>query len=534
MNKNRTAIYVRVSDEAEEDFERYVIDCEDFADDNELSVTHILEDSISGTKPINERPKGQELLELVHSGSIDAVLLPMFDRWTRHDRGYHDIDILWDAMVDAGTTLYFEDLGELPLTVENHAQLVHLAEISASHRREILRKFLKGKRIKLRGRKARGEHKPAKPPETLLTGMNLYGYTREHKGIYGSKTNPHRSWALIDPITSLVVKDIFKMHANGMTCTAIAEDLNERGIPAPMGGKWKANVTMFRLLNNRAYLGEWQWGKTKQDNGKQISRSEGEGFYTFEYPELAIIDLETWERSQAVSKQKSNRVRHKSKPYLLTGFMFCECGLKYTGTSKARTLKDGTVKRTRYYMCSSAKKGKGKACGNGLIRADDIEDTIWEQVLQALEDEDKIKATLQANLNGKFERRDETQSKIDDLENQIKQVSRNLDLTIDLTTKVTGNAGIDRLADKINKLSSGIDLLETERSKLQSQVSVNEIDEDLLLEKLQEYRTLAVNADFASKQYILGALGAEVVKPKDGDIQAYIFFSDSVPNHQSY
>ena len=54
--------------------------------------------------------------------------------------------------------------------------------------------------------------------------------------IYGFKMNKGKFYLV--PHEAEIIREIFSMYLDGLGRTAIAERLNERGVPAPEGGKW--------------------------------------------------------------------------------------------------------------------------------------------------------------------------------------------------------------------------------------------------------------------------------------------------------
>ena len=76
--------------------------------------------------------------------------------------------------------------------------------------------------------------------------------------LYGYKKDPNQKGHLIiDPVAADVVKDIFSLYNQGMGKTAIARELNNRGIPNPTQYKVKNGIAYKTLKNKLGTL--WKY-----------------------------------------------------------------------------------------------------------------------------------------------------------------------------------------------------------------------------------------------------------------------------------
>ena len=91
-------------------------------------------------------------------------------------------------------------------------------------------------------------------------GRTPYGYVRRYdpltKALMGQE---------IDPETAPIVREVFKRFAAAEPVSAVTDDLNARGVPAPAGGKWaRQNVRQLALshtyMAQREYHGEVHGG----------------------------------------------------------------------------------------------------------------------------------------------------------------------------------------------------------------------------------------------------------------------------------
>lgn len=90
-----------------------------------------------------------------------------------------------------------------------------------------------------------------------------------------------------------IIKQIFRMAAQGMGGKKIARSLNEQGIPA--GRKWLPS-TVLAILSNEAYLGYRVWNKKIESSGRNKPQSE---WIITKDSHPAIIDKKVWDTAQA-------------------------------------------------------------------------------------------------------------------------------------------------------------------------------------------------------------------------------------------
>ena len=140
----------------------------------------------------------------------------------------------------------------------------------------------------------------------LPHGKQLFGYTRVYDEI---------SRELVEIIEAgeqaQLLREMASRVLEGESCYGIAQDLNERGAPAPSGEGWHpTNVT--RLLKNPAYAGK------RVLQGKVVSDGN--------WP--AIFDTATYDRLASILGDPARSTRREGGVrYLLTGIMICGvCG----------------------------------------------------------------------------------------------------------------------------------------------------------------------------------------------------------------
>jgi site-specific DNA recombinase len=177
-----------------------------------------------------------------------------------------------------------------------------------------------------------------------LTGRALAGANAGGKA-YGY-TIPRVGELAIDEAQAAVVRRIFAEYIAGATARKIAAGLNRDGVPSARGSTWALSAIYgdqkrgIGILANTLYVGRQVWNRSRwvkhPETGRRVRQNRPEAeWITTEHPELAIVDVATWEAAQArhgacaVPTRGEHRTRHAGRPpkHLLSGILRCEeCG----------------------------------------------------------------------------------------------------------------------------------------------------------------------------------------------------------------
>lgn len=156
------------------------------------------------------------------------------------------------------------------------------------------------------------------------------------------------------------VRFIFKRFVEIGSGTTLLRELTQRGITTRQG-KPITKGFLYRMLNNRAYLGEAVHKGTS---------------YPGEHD--AIIDRELWDAVRTILKEsprvRANRSRANT-PALLKGLLWGSNGAAF---SPSHTRKNG--KLYRYYVSQTLLRQGAGACTMGRISAAEVEGTVVEQL----------------------------------------------------------------------------------------------------------------------------------------------------------
>ena len=232
----KAAIYVRVSTEEQRDY-GYSIDgqireLKDYCKRKNYDVVDIYNDAGFSGKNMN-RPNLERLLNDMQKGLIDVIVAVKVDRLTRD--GYDGQWLLkecnkYDVILD----LLYE---HYDVNTVNGEMMFGMNLLFAQReRKEIGNRTRRGLEEAVR----QGKY-PTKVP---------FGYTRDIDGKL-----------LIDPVASIVIKDIFELYADGMSMNAIANKFNMEKRLNSKNDKWRDDK-ILKILSNPIYKGEIHWRRT--------------------------------------------------------------------------------------------------------------------------------------------------------------------------------------------------------------------------------------------------------------------------------
>jgi hypothetical protein len=195
---------------------------------------------------------------------------------------------------------------------------------------------------------------------------------------------------VIDPREAATVLRIFQEFADGRSQSSIVRRLNAEGIPGQVRStKGWSPATVYRILQNKKYIGHWVWNATetrrdpKTGRRRQFPKPEAE-WLVHEDETLQIVPQALWEQVQERLKallktwpggkrqrgfqgQQGSRVRHYPT-HLLSGGMVC--GVCHAAIAQVSGKSGG------YYGCLAASKG---ACENRLL----VRRTVAERIIMA-------------------------------------------------------------------------------------------------------------------------------------------------------
>lgn len=330
----KAVIYARVSStlqDIENSIQAQTKACKDFADSKGMEVIEMYLDRGESGK-ISQRPEFLRMIADAKKRKFGTILIHKLDRFSRN----RDDAVTYKALLKKHKV----DLISVtePLTDDLYGKLISgiLEVVSEFYSLNLAKEVKKG-------------HKQILERGYFPGGKLPLGYKIKKIEV----DNKIHSLIEIDKVTAPVVKKIFEMSASGVFLKEVLEYLNQT-LPPSRGAELWSFQTLYQILKNRVYAGEYSYGK-----GEIIK----EDFYP------AIISKELFERAQR--KRSENWGKNKNnKFYLLSGFLFCSlCGEKLTGKNTSNY---------RYYLCNG--KTRKNICPSCHISAAEIEKKIVEIV----------------------------------------------------------------------------------------------------------------------------------------------------------
>ena len=371
------AIYVRVSTEDQGkgfSIPTQVEACQTLAKREGHSVPEsyvLIDEGISGTTM--ERPGLRKLRALVTTHAIAAIVVYDPDRLSRNLG--HQL-LLAEELERAGVTLLIVSY-PLEHGPEGWLFFQMRGALAEYERAKILERMQRG----LIGRARAGNPGGGQVP---------LGYRAVRE--------PHRARWEVDPEEADVVRRIFAMCKQGMSCRAIAWQFSREQVPTrhdrrPENGGHKvrpagtwAPSTIYKILTYEGYIGTAYYGK-RQPVARTVQQSRAQDEW-IAIPVPPIIDDATFHAAQAqLSRNKRLARRNRRHEYLLAGGRF-RCG------RCGRTMSGFTAPITRRYRCTSVCTLPPHERCRVSIKADEVERRVWAAVERLLQQPEIIAAEV--------------------------------------------------------------------------------------------------------------------------------------------
>lgn len=375
-------VYTRKSTETDEkqalSIPAQVRELKDFALKNGLSVYEVLEESKSASKP-NNRPTFSEMIERIKSGECRRILCWHTNRLSRNPM---ESGIIMQLLADGQLleiltpqkSITYENANDILLGVEFGANSQFSKELSLNTKRGLREKVL------------RGEYPTYAPPFYLNVGTE--------KGRKNIIPNPENYIYYEKLVNEVITKRIASDRAYKI--------LNSWGVRSKRGVPFSRN-TVNRLLRNPVYYG----GLVFKDMDEQVGKWK------------PLISKVKWLQLQEVLDDKSKPMQTKYNHPYRKQIVCAKCGYSIVAYTKNKH----NGRSYTYYSCSK----RGGKCSNKPITAENLELQIIEnlkmiklddQTLDYLKKESKLR--LDEEMDYEF-------SKLDSIESEYKEVSKNLD-----------------------------------------------------------------------------------------------------------
>lgn len=210
--------------------------------------------------------------------------------------------------------------------------------------------------------------------KSVLKSKRQNGLYTGGLALYGYKKDPEQKGHLIiDPVAAKVVREVFSLYNQGYGKTAIARELNNRGIPNPtqykveqgityktpknkLGTLWKYSA-IADMLQNQMYIGNMVQGKygSISYKSKKNKPKPKEEWDIVEGTHDAIIDIDLWNSVQS-------KITDNFKPFSggKIGIFAKKCKCKHCGY----ILRTSKTREDRYLRCPTRQVDKNCCIGS--------------------------------------------------------------------------------------------------------------------------------------------------------------------------
>jgi site-specific DNA recombinase len=388
----RVGLYARVSTERQQERGTVGSQLEALraaaeADGQEV-IEEFVDDGYSGTRL--DRPALDRLRDAAEAGVLDGVLCLDVDRLAR---AYAYQVLILEELERFGVKVRFLE-GPAPGDDPQATLLIQMQGVIAEY-----------EKAKIDERYRRGKLYRARAGEIVFWKVS-YG----HRRVVPADGGPARI-EIFEPEAE-VVREIFYLYVErGLSVRQIAFRLRERGIPSPTGKPIWGTSTIDRLLRNEAYIGTMYYNRHESipGNGSRGARNRNtrqrerprEEWIAIPVP--PIIDRDTFERVKQITRDNSQWNPRGAEPgaWLLRGLV--QCGNCHV-TCHCQRMRGRNGAFHRYYHCPNhdvLRAGSDdRRCPERNIRANDLDQYVFEQVRQALLDPQQLIAAERAAIAG--------------------------------------------------------------------------------------------------------------------------------------
>ena len=334
----RAALYIRLSREDETDGPSDSVSnqramLEDFARQRGVPVAGLyVDDGWSGTS--FDRPEFRRMLRDIEAGRVNMVITKDLSRL---GRDYIMTGHYMERYFPEHRVRYISLLDGIDTGVDSSANEItpFRAIMNDMYAKDISKKISSVKRDKQR------------------KGLFIGG-----KPVYGYQMHPaEKNKIVVDEGAASVVRRIFRLALEGLSCRQIAAQLNAEGIPSPGcyaglypsgTGQWSGE-RISEMLQNETYIGNMVQGRRRKVSykSKKCIRQLPEDWVVVEGTHEPLVTPETFER---VGRLLASRRHTRSRTYEfpLKGLLFChECGHPLAVLNR----KNSRWEDVRYLVC---------------------------------------------------------------------------------------------------------------------------------------------------------------------------------------
>ena len=217
------------------------------------------------------------------------------------------------------------------------------------------------------------------------------------KPVYGYKMHPtEKNKIVIDEEVAPIVRRIFGMALDGMSCRQIAAQLNTEGVPTPATyaglpvpnpgpytGLWSSE-RISDMLQNETYIGNMVQGRSVKISykSKKCLKQDRENWVVVEGTHEPLIDTETFHKVRMLVDSRRH-TRSRTYDFLLKGMIFChECGYPLAVLNR----KNAAGEDVLYFVCRTYQRfTRAGVCTCHSIKEKTVTDAVIAKAREVCE-----------------------------------------------------------------------------------------------------------------------------------------------------
>jgi len=432
---------------------------DEFVKKHRLSVYDVyIDDGFSGTS--FERPAFQRMIADIEAKKVNMVITKDLSRL---GRDYIMTGHYMERYFPEKRVRYISLLDGIDTGVESSANDItpFRAIMNDMYAKDISKKIKSVKRDKQR----KGQ---------FIGGKPMFGY----------KMHPtEKNQIVVDEEAAPIVRRIFNMALEGVSCRQIAVALNNEGIPTPATyagltvsrcgpytGLWSSE-RVSEMLQNETYIGNMVQGRTVKISykSKKCLRQARENWVVVEGTHEPLIDMETFQKVQILVNSRK-RTKSRTYDFLLRGLLFChECGYPLAVINR----RNAAGEERLFLICRTYQRfTKAGVCTCHSIKEKTVTDAVLAKVREVCEaylDPVALLPVAQAVVS-ESDQTDSAETEIQSLRTRIDSLTTNLDkMYMDKLSGILSEEDFQRIYLKIKddrtQLEKQVKMLEREKEK---------------------------------------------------------------------
>lgn len=447
--KIRLAAYCRVSSDSADQLHSFAAQIRYYSEYTakhpEYELVDIYADEgLTGTE-MKKRDELNRLIRDCKKGLIDRIIVKSVSRFARNTE---ELLVTLRMLTDLGVSVYFEEQG-IDSSKLNMEMIVTFPGMAAQQE------------------------------SVNISGNMRWSYQKRMQSGDFNCTCPAYGFDLINgqmvinETEAIVIRRIFNLYLQGFGMQAIANMLNEDGIPRRYGHTHWYSGTIKYVLTNERYMGDALLQKkfTTETLPFRTMKNTGQlPKYYVENSNPPIVSRETYEAVQELMRSRQTNNGRKVHDHPLSSKIRCpECG---------RSFRRIVTRGTAYWTCAGRSSG-ATDCDNRRVREDMVYEAFTDMVIKLKANQEELLGMLIRQIEAMQNRTSRNQERIRQIDKEIADLgAKNLVITRLHTSGVLGAADYTK---QTSEISNRITDLRIERRK-----KLTEDEDDELLDTLKE------------------------------------------------